>query len=71
MTITHLKYFLEAAGSSSMREASMKLFVSQPALSERIRELEEETGISLFRRTNRGIALTEIWGACLVVLGQK
>ena len=59
MNITQLKYVLEAASSTSMREASTKLFVSQPALSASIRELEDELGILIFERTNKGISLTE------------
>lgn len=58
MNINQLKYVLEIADSSSMREAATKLFVSQPALSASIRELEEELGIVLFDRTNKGITLT-------------
>ncbi len=42
-----------------MREASTRLFISQPALSASIRELEDEIGILLFDRTNKGITLTE------------
>ena len=41
-----------------MNEASRKLFVSQPNLSAVVRELEEETGITIFIRSNRGIVLT-------------
>ena len=59
MNITQLKYVLETANSSSMREASAKLFVSQPALSSSIKELEEELGIVIFERTNKGITLTD------------
>ena len=58
MNINQLKYVLRIAGSSSMREASTKLYVSQPALSASIRELEEELGILIFERTNKGISLT-------------
>ena len=58
MNINQLKYVLEIAGSNSMREAATKLFVSQPALSASIRELEEELGIVIFEKTNKGIALT-------------
>ena len=58
MNITQLKYVLEIAGSSSMREAASKLYVTQPALSASIRELEEELGILIFERTNKGISLT-------------
>ena len=59
MNINQLKYVLEIANSSSIREASTRLFVSQPALSASIRELEEEIGILIFERTNKGINLTE------------
>ena len=59
MNINQLKYVLEVAGSSSMREASTKLYVSQPALSASIHDLEEEIGILIFERTNKGISLTD------------
>ena len=42
MNINQLKYVLEVAASSSMREAATKLFVAQPALSASIHELEED-----------------------------
>lgn len=59
MNINQLKYVLEVAGSSSMREASTRLYISQPALSASIHELEDELGILLFDRTNKGISLTD------------
>lgn len=59
MTILQLKYVLAIAGSSSMREAASKLYVSQPALSATIHELEEELGIKIFERNNKGISLSE------------
>lgn len=59
MNINQLKYVLETAASSSMREASTKLYVTQPALSASIHELEEELGILIFERTNKGISLTD------------
>ena len=59
MNINQLRYVLEVAGSSSMREASTKLYISQPALSSAIRDLEEELGILIFERTNKGISLTD------------
>ena len=58
MTITKLKYVITVAESNSMNEAAGKLFISQPSLSASIKELENETGIELFRRTNRGITIT-------------
>ena len=59
MNINQIRYVLEVASSSSMRAASTKLYVSQPALSASIRELEEELGILIFERTNKGISLTD------------
>ena len=58
MTITQLKYVITVAESNSMNEAAGKLFISQPSLSATIKELENEIGIELFRRTNRGITVT-------------
>ena len=59
MTILQLKYAIAVANSYSMREAAGKLFVSQPALSASIRELEQELGIKIFERTNKGIVTTK------------
>lgn len=59
MNIMQIKYVIEVARSSSMREASTKLYVSQPALSSSIRDLEDELGVLLFERTNKGITLTD------------
>lgn len=58
MNINQLKYVIEIAVSNSMREAASKLYISQPALSASIRELEDELGIIIFERTNKGISLT-------------
>ena len=59
MNMNQLKYVLTVANSSSLREAAMKLYISQPALSLSISELENELGIVLFERSNRGIGLTD------------
>lgn len=58
MTIMQLKYAITVANSKSMNEAARTLFISQPSLSASMRELEEEIGVELFRRNNRGISLT-------------
>ncbi|MCR5330239.1 MAG: LysR family transcriptional regulator [Lachnospiraceae bacterium] len=58
MNINQLRYALTVAASGSMREAATKLYVSQPALSSSIRELEEELKIRVFERTNKGISVT-------------
>ena len=59
MNMNQLKYALAVAGSSSLREAAMKLYISQPALSLSIAELENELGILLFERSNKGIRITD------------
>ena len=59
MNVLQMKYVLEVASAPSIREASTRLFISQPALSASIRELEEELGIILFDRSNKGITLTD------------
>ncbi len=58
MTLAQLNYAITVANAGSMSEAARRLFLSQPSLSAAIRDLEEETGVELFRRTNRGISLT-------------
>jgi len=58
MTLSQLKYVIEVAKEKSMNKAAKKLFISQPSLSAAIKELENEIGIELFLRTNRGISVT-------------
>lgn len=58
MTLTQLRYAITIARASSMNEAARNLFISQPSLSAAIKDLEEEIGVELFRRSNRGISVT-------------
>lgn len=58
MTLQQLKYALTIARSASINEAAKQLFISQPSLSETIRELESEVGFDIFLRSNRGIVIT-------------
>ena len=58
MTLTQLKYAVAVAQAGSLNEAARALYISQPALSVAIKELEEEIGVCLFQRSNRGITLT-------------
>jgi DNA-binding transcriptional LysR family regulator len=58
VTLQQLRYAIEIANSGSMNEAAKKLFVSQPSLSNAIKELESELGITIFERTNRGISIS-------------
>ena len=59
MTILQLKYVIALANASSMREAASRLYVSQPALSQSIHELEEEISVQIFERNNKGVSSTE------------
>ncbi len=58
MTLLQLKYVITIADCGSMNEAAKRLYLSQPSLSETVMSLEEEVGIEIFIRTNRGIKTT-------------
>ena len=58
MTLQQLKYIIEVVNCGSINEAAKKLFVSQPSLSNAIRELENEIGIEIFLRSAKGITLS-------------
>lgn len=58
MTLQQLKYVIEVVRSQSINKAAQRLFISQPSLSNALKELEEEIGISIFLRTNKGIVIT-------------
>lgn len=58
MTLQQLRYAIEIANCGSMNEAAKRLFISQPSLSNAIKELENELGITIFDRTNRGISIS-------------
>lgn len=59
MTLQQLKYVITIANTGSMHTAAESLFITQPNLSKAIRDLEEEMGIIIFNRTNKGVLLTE------------
>ncbi len=58
MTLQQLLYTVKIAETKSMNKAAAELFVSQPALSSAIHELEEELNIDIFIRNKRGIIVT-------------
>ena len=58
ITLQQLKYVLAVADKGSINEAAKSLFISQPSLSNSIKELEQELKITIFVRTNRGMILT-------------
>lgn len=59
MTLQQLKYVIEVANRGSINEAAKRLFISQPSLSNAIKDLEEEMQIAIFERTNKGISLSK------------
>lgn len=59
MNLDQLRYFSKLAETEHYGRASKELFVSQPALSNSIKSLEAELGVSLFERVGRNVKLTE------------
>ena len=58
MDIRHLRVFIEVADSGKMSSAATKLFISQPTVSQTIRELEEYYNILLFQRLSKKLHIT-------------
>ncbi|MDF2684869.1 MAG: Transcriptional regulator [Clostridia bacterium] len=58
MNILHLKYAVEVEKTRSINKAAENLFMGQPNLSRAIKELEESLGVTIFKRTSKGISLT-------------
>ena len=58
MTLLQLKYAVTAANAGTISEAAKQLFITQPSLTSAIHELENELGITIFQRTNKGILVS-------------
>ncbi len=58
LTLRHIRAFVEVAHQGSFRRAAEKLFLSQPALTITVNQLEELVGVSLLHRTTRRVNLT-------------
>jgi len=65
MELRYLKYFVTVAERQSFTRAAEELRVAQPAISQQIKSLEEELGVSLLHRTKRSVKLTAAGNAFL------
>lgn len=59
MELRHLRYFAAVAELENVSRAALRLHVSQPALSRQVRDLEEELGFPLLRRSAKAVQLTD------------
>lgn len=58
MTLQQLRYIVTVAETGNITEAAKRLFISQPSLTNAIRELESEMQITIFCRTNKGVVIS-------------
>lgn len=58
MTLQQLRYIVTVADKGTISSAAKDLFISQPSLTNAIKELEEEIQITIFNRTNKGIIVS-------------
>lgn len=59
MHLDALKYFHIVVEEKSISKAANKTHISQSALSQMIHKLEEDLGVALLHRSNKGVTLTE------------
>ena len=66
MELRYLKYFVTVAERQNFTRAAEELHVAQPAISQQIKSLEDELGVSLLHRTKRSVKLTAAGNAFLL-----
>lgn len=74
MNLQQLKYVVEVDRAQSISKAAEKLYMGQPNLSKAIKDFEKELGITLFKRTSKGVVPTasgvEFLNYANAILGQ-
>ncbi len=65
MLLRHVRYLMAVAEQGSFTRAALALHVSQPALSQQIRQLEERLGVQLLDRSGRSVRPTDAGEAFL------
>lgn len=58
MTIQQMFYAITISDTGSMNKAAQRLYISQPTLTNAVKELETQLGIRIFRRTGKGVTTT-------------
>lgn len=58
MTIMQMRYFMEICRQGTLSKAATSLYISQPALTLAIRDLEKQLGIRIFKRVGKNLVLT-------------
>ena len=59
MTLQQLKYVITVAETRNISKAAEKVYISQPSLTTSIHQLEDEMGIQIFSRTNKGVEISK------------
>jgi DNA-binding transcriptional LysR family regulator len=58
LSLRKLRYFLAVAKSGRVTQAAVDLNISQSSITTGVKEIEKQVGVTLFRRTSRGMLLT-------------
>jgi LysR family hydrogen peroxide-inducible transcriptional activator len=66
MNLRDLRYVVAVAETRHFGRAAERCFVSQPTLSGQIKKLEDELGVTIFERTNRSVAISQVGEQILV-----